>query len=158
MHQEQPILFPSEKRSLPSCLRADNIPSESTSRSVTKLTNHSRGASSMLHQKANLISDINSGNNDTWGSQNGFCFQSPEAPSKTTDLSMAMARIHTLHTFIRQLFGYHHDPTVHLCSITVVLYKSWIGRGHPKQVHHILQNLITVFRRHCIQNYAIFLK
>lgn len=35
MNQEQPIWFCSENSYLPSCVGADNIPSESTSRSVT---------------------------------------------------------------------------------------------------------------------------
>lgn len=37
--------------SLPSCLEADSIPPESTSRSVTKLTNHRSRASRALHQR-----------------------------------------------------------------------------------------------------------
>lgn len=64
MNQEQPILFPSKKRSLPSCLGVDNIPSESTSRTVTELTNHSTRTSSVL-QTANPISDTNDRNNTT---------------------------------------------------------------------------------------------
>lgn len=48
--------------SLPSCLESDSIPPESTSRSVTKHTNHSSRASRALHQKANPISDAHSRN------------------------------------------------------------------------------------------------
>lgn len=148
--------------SLPRCLEADSIPPESTSRSVTKLTNHSSRASRALHQKANPISDAHSRNEAKIataarsllisnlaealrkGGRNCQVLKMVPLISKAQHHLpgcpplLQIARPYALHIFVKQFPGCF---VVFVCFFFLcypLLCRQWTSRTPPKHAHDIL--------------------